>query len=132
MLTMSSVFPGPLSYLSYECCVVCSCGERAISHTSAVLCVAAVNVRISSDVRCLYAIGELDDWELLGKQLAETHTILASMQRALRRRLREVTAQVRAQSWGSLSRARFWLSGKQIPMQKFLTDKQIFSFFVDI
>ena len=55
---------------------------------------ATVNMRVSSDLRCLYAIGELDDWELLGKQLAESNTVLTAMHKTIKHRLRDVSSQV--------------------------------------
>ena len=43
--------------------------------------------RIGSDLRCLYALGALDDYELLKKQVAESNSILAAMDTLLRERL---------------------------------------------
>ena len=43
--------------------------------------------RIGSDLRCLYAIGALDDYELLKKQVNESNNILVAVEAVLRERM---------------------------------------------
>lgn len=44
-------------------------------------------VRVGADLRQLYAIGELDDYELLKKEIAESHNILNGMESRIREKL---------------------------------------------
>ena len=44
--------------------------------------------RVGADVRMLYAIGELDDFELLKKEISESHFLVAGVEARVRERLR--------------------------------------------
>ena len=48
----------------------------------------STTVRVGSDLRQLYAIGELDDYELLKKEISESHSILNGMECRIRDRMR--------------------------------------------
>jgi hypothetical protein len=43
--------------------------------------------RIGSDLRCLYSVGALDDYELLKKQVAESQSVLAAAEAIIKERL---------------------------------------------
>ena len=52
-------------------------------------CVAgSTSQRVGADVRMLYAIGELDDFELLKKEIAESHFLVAGVEARVKERLR--------------------------------------------
>ncbi len=53
---------------------------------------ALTSVRVGSDLRTLYAIGEIDDYELLKKEIAETNIIIGGLEVLLREKLAAVKA----------------------------------------
>ena len=44
--------------------------------------------RVGADLRCLYAIGEIDDYELLKKYIGESISVLSTMDVKIKERLR--------------------------------------------
>ena len=48
----------------------------------------SVSARIGADVRMLYAVGELNDYELLKKEIAESHFLVQGMQVRVQERMR--------------------------------------------
>ena len=50
--------------------------------------------RIGSDLRCLYAIGALDDYELLKKEVVESVSLLSKMEERIKDRLHAASRQV--------------------------------------
>ena len=45
------------------------------------------SVRVDSDLRQLYAIGKIDDYELLKKEVAESKVVLSAIERRLQEQL---------------------------------------------
>ena len=48
----------------------------------------SVSARVGADVRMLYAVGELNDYELLKKEIAESHFLVQGMQVRVQERMR--------------------------------------------
>lgn len=56
-------------------------------------------MRVGSDLRSLYAIGELDDYELLKKEIGESISLLSGCEARVKERLKYFQRQSPSQVW---------------------------------
>ena len=53
--------------------------------------------RVGADLRCLYAVGEIDDYELLKRDIGESISVLSNMDIRIKDRLRNCKVSTPAQ-----------------------------------
>ena len=53
--------------------------------------------RVGADLRCLYAVGEIDDYELLKRDIGESLSVLSNMDIRIKDRLRNCKVSTPAQ-----------------------------------